>query len=107
MIRFAEFLHQEQQQDARAAQHAPSAMEPLAIPAPAKETSVAALKRLKKSYPMIEADAALLDDASKLLMERMMGGDDAEVIPKLERLFAQRYTDWRAQQAEITPSVPE
>lgn len=64
---------------------------PILTPAPPGETAVAALKRLKRSYPMIEADAGLLDEASRLIMERMFGAPDAEVIGRLEAIFRERW----------------
>ncbi|MBF0142065.1 MAG: hypothetical protein HQL59_01230 [Magnetococcales bacterium] len=58
------------------------------------ETAIQALKRLKRGYPMIEADSQLLDAASRLVMERMFGGEEAAVIARMEALFAGRYREW-------------
>ena len=91
---FAEFLSQQSTAQATA-QQAALPQEPLPIPKPAKESAVLALKRLKKSYPMIEADFSLLEDASQLLLKKIMGREDAEVIVELEALFAQRYAVWK------------
>ncbi|MEG3640872.1 hypothetical protein [Magnetococcus sp. PR-3] len=74
-------------------------LEPLNIAAPKGESAVKALKRLKKNYPMIEADMSLLDAASQLIMERVMGGADTEIIPKMEKLFEDRYQLWKHDQA--------
>ncbi|MBF0624238.1 MAG: hypothetical protein HQL82_05470 [Magnetococcales bacterium] len=74
---------------------APVPQEPLDIPAPAGESAVKALKRLKRSYPMIEADARLLEDASQLLMAKMMGTPEGDVIRRLEALFAERFRTWQ------------
>ncbi|MBF0284205.1 MAG: hypothetical protein HQL51_07080 [Magnetococcales bacterium] len=84
----------------------PISQVPLPIPRPKLESSVGALKRLKRTYPMIDADASLLDDASRLLMRRMLGTPDPEVIDQMEALFAQRYQRWH-QERETAVGVPE
>ncbi|MBF0583710.1 MAG: Crp/Fnr family transcriptional regulator [Magnetococcales bacterium] len=90
---FAEFLSQQ----AGEQPPEPIPQEPVAIPRPDKESAVLALKRLKKSYPMIEADFALLEEASQLVLKKVMGATDAEVIVELETLFAKRYQQWKAE----------
>ncbi|MEO5350014.1 MAG: hypothetical protein H7836_10235 [Magnetococcus sp. YQC-3] len=91
---FAEFLSQ-QTDNQTAEQQKTVPQEPLSLPKPAGESAVLALKRLKKSYPMIEADFSLLEDASKLLLKKIMGTEDATVVAELEELFASRYQAWR------------
>lgn len=91
---FAEFLsHQTDLNTTEKTTLTPQTPHP--IPKPEKESAVLALKRLKKTYPMIEADLALLDDASRLLLKKIMGTTDAAVIIDLEELFAQRYREWK------------
>lgn len=91
---FAEFLSQ--QTDEQAGKPTPTLpQEPLSIPKPEGESAVLALKRLKKSYPMIEADFSLLEDASQMLLKRVMGTADATVVAELEKLFAGRYQAWK------------
>ncbi|MBF0383522.1 MAG: Crp/Fnr family transcriptional regulator [Magnetococcales bacterium] len=92
LIQFANFL-QSQQTDEQ-----PISKEPLDLPKPDDETAVKALKRLKQSYPMIDADMSLLDDASRLLMEKITGTPDQEVIEKLEALFLERFKLWQLEQ---------
>nr|CRH04488.1 conserved protein of unknown function [Candidatus Magnetococcus massalia] len=103
LLSYGEFLLSQQAEGASetssgAQQVAASPQQPLKLEKPENESAVLALKRLKRSYPMIEADMGLLDDASKLVMERVMGGQDAEIIPRMEALFAARYAAWLEQQ---------
>ena len=92
LCQFAEFLLERQARE----QEEVVPVEPLPIPAPDGETAVKALKRLKKSYPMIDADMTLLDEASRLVMKRAMGATDREVVVELEALFTARYQGWLA-----------
>ncbi|MBF0096359.1 MAG: Crp/Fnr family transcriptional regulator [Magnetococcales bacterium] len=89
---FAEFLLQQNGADTTTSK---INLEPVPIAKPAEESAVLAMKRLKKSYPMIEADFSLLESASQLLLKRIMGTPDAEVVAELEALFANRYQVWR------------
>ncbi|MBF0309920.1 MAG: Crp/Fnr family transcriptional regulator [Magnetococcales bacterium] len=98
---FAEFLRSKGQR----AEPRSVPREPLSIPAPAGESAVAALKRLKATYPMIEADTGLLEEASRLLMDKVLGKPDKEVISGMEALFQRRYRAWL--EAERTRSAPE
>lgn len=89
---FAEFLSHQTACQA----NEPIPQEPRPIPKPERESAVLALKRLKKTYPMIEADFALLEEASQLILKKVMGTTDAEVIVEMEALFERRYQTWRA-----------
>ncbi|MBF0435449.1 MAG: hypothetical protein HQL77_08770 [Magnetococcales bacterium] len=95
LLKFAQFLLQ-QEQTSTSPESPPR--EPLNIPSPANETVVQALKRLKKSYPMIEADIGLLDAASQFVMQKVLGHPDAELIRKMEKLFLDAYEKWRQTQ---------
>ncbi|MDX1593797.1 MAG: Crp/Fnr family transcriptional regulator [Gammaproteobacteria bacterium] len=86
LLVFAEFL---------AAREPARALEPVAaprdLPRPPGESVIAALKRLRATYPMLEA-APLLDAATGLLAAHVLHGREAEeVIDELERLFADAY----------------
>jgi len=84
LLDFAEFLHQRYPP-------APQATEPKAIPRPAKESVVAAVKRLSATYPMLEK-AALLGETSNLVSQHLMGGREASaVIDDLDALFRDHY----------------
>jgi hypothetical protein len=86
LLDFAEFLA------GRAAPLAPTVpQQPLQIPRPAEETVVAAMKRLRETYPMIE-HSKMLHEASGLMAEHMMQGRPAvEVIDELETMFLRYY----------------
>lgn len=95
VLGFAEFLASRQEVKEADVKVAPPEF-PLAIPRPAVESAVAGLKRLKKSYPMIEADEQLLGEASRILMGKVLGVSDVEVIDQLEAFFAERFRLWQA-----------
>ncbi|MBF0359098.1 MAG: Crp/Fnr family transcriptional regulator [Magnetococcales bacterium] len=99
LLKFAEFLESQKSNSEE-----PVSQEPLNLPKPENESAVKALKRLKKSYPMIDADMGLLDDASHLLMEKITGTPDSEVVVKLEALFLDRYKNWQQEQQEVRSS---
>ncbi|WP_456407364.1 hypothetical protein [Thiolapillus sp.] len=88
---FAEFLCQQQddekQQDAAVAEQ----QAPVDIPRPEEESVVAAMRRLTKTFPMIDRDA-LLDKATSLMTSHMLQGQPAaQVIDELEALFEEHY----------------
>ncbi|NGZ29263.1 MAG: hypothetical protein G8345_20550 [Magnetococcales bacterium] len=89
LIRYGEFLLHQQE-----AKTPTPVEEPVILPAPPGETAIQAMKRLKKSYAMMETDAGMLDEASQLMTRRIMGAGDAEVIPLIEELFQRRYQLW-------------
>ncbi|MGA1561809.1 MAG: hypothetical protein ACO376_02360 [Gammaproteobacteria bacterium] len=79
---------------ARANQPAPPS-EPLAIPRPEKESVVGALKRLRQTYPMLDAGRTLLDQASSLMTQHLVHGRNAvDVIDELEGLFVEHFQRW-------------
>jgi hypothetical protein len=74
--------------------------EPLAVPRPAEESVVKAIKRLRKTYPMLDPDK-LLHETSGLMMKHVMHGKPAvEVIDEVEALFA-RYYELHKEQQEL------
>ncbi|MBF0146626.1 MAG: hypothetical protein HQL84_05350 [Magnetococcales bacterium] len=89
LLKFAQFLLEQ----GKETQVAPPS-QPLNIPPPPNENVVQALKRLKKNYPMIDADIPLLDAASQLILQKVLGGSDADLILKMERLFLDSYHAW-------------
>ena len=82
---FAEFLAQ---QPAQIEQAIP---EPEILPAVDGETVVGAMKRLAKSYPMLDK-AKMLDETSTLMTQHVLQGRDKnEVITELEIVFQRHY----------------
>lgn len=92
LLAFAEFLWQQQEQEsAQAPAEASGPSLPEDIPRPQEESVVAAMRRLTKTFPMIDRDA-LLDRATSLMTAHMLQGQPAaEVIDELEVLFQEHY----------------
>ncbi|MHB8744203.1 MAG: Crp/Fnr family transcriptional regulator [Sulfuricaulis sp.] len=66
---------------------------PLDIPRPADESVVKAVKRLRATYPMLDA-RKLLNQTSELMTQHVMKGrEKTEVIEELEILFRSHYTN--------------
>jgi hypothetical protein len=83
LLEYAEFLA------ARADSRPPAARRP--IPRPDDESVIAALKRLRATYPMLDS-APLLDAAATLVTAHVLHGRGAvEVIDELETLFGDAY----------------
>ncbi len=85
LLRFAEYLHE------RFSVSSAVSAEIQSIPRPENESVIKAMKRLRATYPMLDA-AILLDQASALMSQHVMQGREAKtVIDDLEVLFRQRY----------------
>jgi hypothetical protein len=78
------------------ASDAPAA-EPRAIPRPAQEKPVHALKRLKSNYPMLKGESLFSEAAHLMMRHHMMGHDGRVVIDEMEALFAAAYDQWKAE----------
>jgi hypothetical protein len=73
---------------------------PLDIPRPDAESVVAAIKRLAKTYPMLNREA-LLHDASTLMSAHVMQGRSAnDVIDDLQAMFESAYTAYYAKNSD-------
>ncbi len=100
LLRFAEFLHQDgvgraPDPDADAVSGALRLAEPEAIPRPASETVVGAIKRLSLRYHMLDRHQ-MLDETSSLMAAHVLNGRPArDVIDELEALFARHYGAYR------------
>ena len=85
LFEFAEFLK------SRTTKINPEMLEVVDIPRPKKETVVNAIKRLKKSYPMIQ-QTQLLGETSDLMTRHLIRGVPAkEIIDELETVFREKY----------------
>ncbi len=91
LLAFAEFLA------ARSGDAADQPLaDPLLIPRPEHESVVGAVKRLSRSYFMLERSGALLNDTSSLMAGHVLHGRPAaEVIDELEALFARYFAEHR------------
>ena len=89
LVAFAEFLATTGTAQAIPDDTAPEL--PRDLPRPDDESVVAALKRLRRTYPMLDS-APLLDAAARLVTAHVLHGRGAgEVIDELETLFAEAY----------------
>ena len=64
---------------------------PLDIARPAEESVVKAVKRLRATYPMLDARKLLNETSSLMTQHVMQGRDKIEVIEELEILFRTHY----------------
>ncbi len=91
LLEFAEFLllrHGAATMEEKVSAAIPS---PLDIPRPNEETVVKAIKRLRTTYPMLDA-RKLLNQTSELMTQHIVQGREAgEVIEELEILFRAHY----------------
>jgi len=98
LLAFGEFLAQRAEAIQRRAQ--PLDVGPLERPA--DESVVAAIKRLRRAYHMLDR-GDLLHEASSLMSAHVLQGREAaQVIDELEALFARHYAAYRDTQ---DPSV--
>jgi hypothetical protein len=90
LIAFAQFLHQ-REGTADDAGDQELSQDPILIERPAEESVVAAIKRLRSSYHMLDT-SAMLTEASSLMTSHLIHGRSApDVIDELEALFTQEY----------------
>jgi hypothetical protein len=65
--------------------------EPETLPRPVQESVVAALKRLAKTYPMLDKTEMLSATSDLVARHILEGTGTTEVIDRLEEIFAARY----------------
>jgi len=88
LLAFAEFLAERY---AQAASPAGEAGEPESIERPAEETVVMAIRRLTRTYPMLDR-RKLFDATSRFMTQHALHGRAAaEVIDELELVFEEHY----------------
>ncbi len=72
-------------------------LEPEAIVIPGRETVIAAIKRLKKTYYMLDSDEQL-DGTSSLMGQHILRGREAPtVIKELQSMFQEKYEKYLEQ----------
>ena len=88
LVEFADFLSQR-----HPVVTTPDSEQPLQVPRPVEESVIAAIRRLARTYPML--DSANVFSAATTLMTRHVMGQQAavEVIDELEVMFKARYDD--------------
>lgn len=92
LLTFADFLVSRSP-----AQKAPRMREPVVIPEPeqierpAGETVIAGLKRLSRTYPMLDKSVMLSATSDLVAQHIMQGTDTAAVIDELETIFEKQY----------------
>ena len=92
LLAFAEFLASRNSAPPGAPERLPANVpEPENIARPADESIVAALKRLAKTYPMLDKTEMLGATSDMVATHVMQGTDAALVIDQLEAVFADRY----------------
>ena len=97
MLAFAEFLCGRSSPGAVVASSKPQEIpEPGQIERPAEESIVGCLKRLAKTYPMLDKNEMLKATSELVATNIMKGGDTVEVIDELERIFRTHYEQLRA-----------
>lgn len=97
VLAFAEFLQQRGTTSNQQPVPSPPVKipEPEAIERPAEELVVAALKRLSKTYPMMDK-SEMLSATSDLVATHIMQGTDATtVVDQLEDIFSEHYRQLR------------
>ena len=95
LLAFAEFL------GSRKAARPPTVSrkpvpEPEPIERPPGESMVGGLKRLAKTYPMLDKNVMLKATSELVATNIMTGGDTVEVIDELERIFRKHYEQLKA-----------
>lgn len=94
LLEFAEFLlirHGNAGDEAMPIATAAEIPAPLDIPRPAEESVVKAVKRLRTTYPMLDARKLLNETSAIMTQHVMQGRDKVEVIEELEVLFRTHY----------------
>lgn len=95
LLAFAEFL----QARAPSPSLSPPPL-PQVLPRPPEESVIAAIKRLARSYPMLEK-AKMLDKTSTLMTEHILQGRDrVAVIDELEEIFLHHYEEFTRNHGE-------
>jgi hypothetical protein len=93
VLAFAEFLQQRGTTADQRPVPPPTARipEPEAIKRPAEESVVAALKRLSKTYPMMDKSEMLRATSDLVATHIMQGTEAGAVIDQLEDIFSEHY----------------
>lgn len=95
LLAFAEFLHSRAGAAPLARPAAAPVPEPVPdpepIPRPEQESVVKAVKRLARTYPMLDKSKMLTDTSALVMQHAVQGRDAVEVIDELELVFERHY----------------
>lgn len=90
IVEFSEFIFEKNKD-----QRITIPQEPLSIERPETETVIQAVKRLKRTYPMIDS-VSVLEKVSHFITQHLMQGrDKTEVIDDLEKYFLEKYREFK------------
>jgi hypothetical protein len=96
LLAFADFLLQRRTGALAHQAHPGGPREPTPISRPVEETVVAAIKRLSKTYAMLDRGPMLNETSSLMSAHVLQGRPAADVIDDLESLFERHYRDYCA-----------
>ena len=97
LLAFAEFLSSRRSSDAVVSRRKPLEIpEPEQLERPQDESIISGLKRLAKTYPMLDKNVMLKATSELVATHIMKGGDTVEVIDELERIFRKHYEQLKA-----------
>ena len=89
LLDYAEFLAARDATDAPEAEAVPQ--QPLDIPRPDGESVIKAVKRLMRTYPMLDRDKLLHETSAQVTRNVVHKHPSAEVIDELELIFKRHY----------------
>jgi hypothetical protein len=90
LIAFAEFL------GGSAPPAAGTASEPVTIPRPDGERVTMAIRRLVRTYPVLDRKRLMAEASQFMAQHALEGRPAAEVIGELERVFARHYEQYKS-----------
>lgn len=97
LLAFAEFLSSRGASETVTVRREPIAIpDPEQIDRPQEESIVGCLKRLAKTYPMLDKNVMLKATSDLVATNIMQGGDTVEAVDKLERIFRDHYEQLKA-----------
>ena len=89
LVDYADFLSQRY-----AVEEQTAPLEPLELPRPQEESVVKAIRRLAKTYPMLDSKE-LFEKTSSYMMRNLMHGEDSYLlIDEMEVFFQQSYQEF-------------
>lgn len=93
LLGFAEFLLYRAQTgpDSQESVSPDGAQTPVDIPRPESESVIAAIRRLTKTFPMLDKDPLLHETSALMTAHVMQGRPAVEVIDELEVIFRRHY----------------